>query len=226
MNIAIDLIIVLIMAATIITAVKRGFIVSLFSLVSLIVAFVVALAFCEPLGEYFNDAFVYSYVEPHVADLIDSEGIEKIESDAVGAMLDNLPEEIHKAIDVLNIDVEKLIGDIVIAPENIAEILAVKISGLVSKALAFIVLFLAALIILKVVCFVLNALSKLPVLKGINKTFGLLFGIAEAVALGMVIAKAALVICTLIGTAEGDTELLNTIDKTVIARIMLAICPW
>ena len=61
MHIAIDLIIVVIMAAVIIGAAKRGFVSSLFGLATAAISLILSIVFYRELGAYFNEKFVFDF---------------------------------------------------------------------------------------------------------------------------------------------------------------------
>lgn len=226
MHIAIDLIIVVIMAATIFKAAKRGFVVSLFSLLKVVLSLAVALMFYKELGSFISQTFVYSHVEAYVSDFVAGISLESGGSISADVILAKLPEEARKIVDTLGIDIAELLSEFSGIPEEFAEKLSFELSTLLSNALAFVTLFFVSLIALSVVCFVLDIFSKLPVLNGINKIFGFALGVLEAFVLGIIIAKFAVTFCGIYGAIEGDTVFIDVIDKTLIARLLIAICPW
>ena len=59
MYLAIDIILAAVMAAVILNAARRGFIVTLFSLLSTVASVLVAVLFYKELGAYFYDTFVW-----------------------------------------------------------------------------------------------------------------------------------------------------------------------
>ena len=68
MSIAIDLILAIIMLSIIATAVRRGFVVSVFKLLSAVAAVVVAALFYKQLGSFFYDSFVYDKIFASLSD--------------------------------------------------------------------------------------------------------------------------------------------------------------
>ena len=226
MYIAIDIIIVVVMAACIIGAVKNGFIVTLFKLLSAIVALAVAFMFYGELGQYFNEKFVYSATEKYVVDFVADISADSLEALDVDSVMENLPEGVRTAVDMLGIDVADMLNDTVDVPSVLAEQLTEKISGLLSGVLAFAALFFGSLIILSLACIILNAVSKLPVLNGANKLLGFVFGVVEALVLGMVIANVAAALCGAYGAIDEAFVFTKVAENTYVAKFLISICPW
>ena len=226
MYIAIDIIIVAVMAACIIGAVKNGFIVTLFKMLSAIVALVIAFVFCGQLGAFFYDSFAYSmtydYISEFIGDVVANPSA-IIDADAV---ISGLPEGVRSAVDLLGIDVADMIDGAVGVPSEIAELLSTEIATVISNVLAFVALFFGSLIVLFVVRLILDGISKLPVLNGANKFLGLLIGAVEALVIGMVIANVAATLCSAYGAINESFEFVKVAENTVIAKFLIMICPW
>lgn len=226
MFIAIDLIIVVIMAAVILNAVKRGFISSLFGLLTAAVSLVVATMFYNELGMYINENFVFDAIEERFVEFLNTTIAEKGGEIGAQAILDSLPSDIVSLMDTFGIDINNIFDGLGTLPEEIAAALAAELSAALSNAIAYAALFLAAYILLSLVCGLLNLIAKIPALHKINKFFGLVFGIGEALVLGIIIAKLAVAICGVYGSLAGDTTLSGVIDQTYVAKFLLSICPW
>ena len=156
MSIAIDIIIVAVMAATVYKAAKKGFVVSLFSLVRVLLSLAVAFFFYKELGAYFNDTFVYASVKPYVFDYVEAAAVENGGVITAELLVSKLPAELASAVDTLGIDIKGVLGNIEGIPAAFASKLAVEISSAVAGVLAFAALFFATLILLAVLCFVLD----------------------------------------------------------------------
>ena len=222
MYLAIDIVLVAVMAATLFKAAKRGFIGSLFSLVTVAVSIIAAMMFYKELSVYINDAHIYKPVEEYVLSLIADTVAEN------GGTFDfsALPEGIFTAADAIGVDINEMLVDFSGEAETFAVSLAVKIAATVSNILAFVIIFLAAFIVLKLVSLLLDIVAKLPVLHGLNKTLGILFGAVEAFVLGMIIASVAVSLCGVYGAINNDAAFLEVAEKTVVAKFLLSICPW
>lgn len=226
MFIAIDLIILVIMAAVIIKAAKRGFISSLFGLLTAAAALVVAIMFYKELGIYINENYVFNAIEPRIVEFVKTTLIEKGGDLGAEAIRNSLPSDVVSLMDTFGIEIGNIFDGLGTVPEDIAATIATELSLALSNAIAYAVLFLVAFVSLSLVCWLLNLIAKIPVLNKINKFFGIVFGIGEALVLGVIIAKLAVAICGVHGSLTGDTALSGVIDQTVVAKFLLSICPW
>jgi len=225
MFIAIDLIIIAIMAAVIISAAQRGFVSSLFGLVTAALSLIAAIVFYRELGAYINEKFVFDEIEPRLVGFINSIIADKSEV-STETLLNALPGDIVSLMNTFGIDVEGLLQGITSAPGELASVIAAELSLALANAIAFGALFLAAFVVLSLICLILNLIFKLPLLKGINKVLGVIFGIVEALVLGIIIAKLAVALCGVYGSLSGDSAMTGIIEQTVVAKFLLSICPW
>ena len=222
MFIAIDLIIAAVTVAVIYKAVKRGFVSSLFGLLSVIISLITAFIFHKELGIYLNDTYIHAAIEPKLVGFI--KGTVEKEGDAI--LSEALPEGLLTLMKTFGIESENFFETLGNAPEMLAKTLAKELSLALSEAIAFGVLFLAVFLALSLLCLLLNLLAKIPVLKSFNTLLGLLLGIGEALVLGIIIAKLAVALCGVYGTITNDTALSGVVDQTYIAKFLLDICPW
>lgn len=225
MYLAIDVVLIAVMAAAVFKGVKRGFVKSLFSLLTVVVSIILAVMFYKELSVYINDEFIYepinSYISRIVADAASNGGT--LDGDSI---VDSLPDGLRTVSDVLGINLDDKVNGLSGVPEDIANDISAQFSKAVSDVTAFVCVFFVSFIALGVLCYVLDTFAKLPVLHGINKTFGLLFGVCEAFILGVLIAKAALSICGVYGTVNNDPAFLEAAEKTVVAKFLLSLFPW
>ena len=87
------------------------------------------------------------------------------------------------------------------ASDAIANPVAVTISNCIAFILIFAVVFLA----LVIVTAILDAVFHLPVLNGVNKAFGLIFGVAEALLFAWVISYVAAAAVRALGSVDPNT---------------------
>lgn len=226
MYIAIDLIIVAIMAATIIGAARRGLILSLFKLLSTIVSLAVALMFYKELGAFFYDLFVYDGTVKYVQKVVEDIAREAANPLNEEIILSKLPEGIRNAVELMNIDIGEIIEGLAGEPSLIAEKLASELASILSGVVAFAALFFLSLIALGILGFFLDKLSKLPVINETNKILGFAFGVIEAFVLGLVISNIAASFCSAYGAFNEDFAFAQVADKTFVARFFISIYSW
>ena len=81
------------------------------------------------------------------------------------------------------------------------------------------------LILLSLVCLILDALCKLPLLKGTNRLLGLVLGVCEALLVGAVITAIASALLGAYGGMHPDFADADAIDRTYLARLLLRLIP-
>ena len=229
MYLAIDIILAVIMAAVIFDAVRRGFIVTLFRLLSTIASVVVAILFFQGLGAYFYAVFVFDNIRSLAEQAIADMGA----SVDVSALPAELPEDLRAAAEMLGVDVTELSqyipGGTEMGMDAIAETVekfAVSLSTSIANILAFAALFFGTLILLSIVCFILDKLAKLPLLNGTNRFLGFVLGVCEALVLGIVLAHLSSTICSTYGMFNEEFAFAHVAENTYIAKFLLEISPF
>lgn len=232
MAIAIDLILAVIMAATVITAVRRGFIVSVFKLVSAIAAVIVAVMFYKQLGAFFCNGFVYDKVYGALSDWVSNAAQNADGTFDLSGALAGLPEGLQTLLSSVGVDLSALNSGYaglsaasVSAANELCETLSASLAQSLSNLLAFAALFFGALIVLSLVCFVLDKLCNLPLLKGTNRLLGLLFGICEALILGVVITALVSALLTAYGGLNPSFADADAVEHTYIAKFLSGFIP-
>lgn len=233
MYLAIDIILVAVMAAVIFKAAHRGFIVTLFSLLSTVASVLVAVLFYKELGAFFYDAFVFENVAPYISDLAGQAIAETSGTVDVTALINELPEGLRSAVELLGVDFTELAQRAAESAEMnteafsaMADNFAASLSAAVANVIAFAVLFFGALILLNLVCFILDKLAKLPILNGTNKLLGFALGVLEALVLGIVLAHVSATLCSAYGALHEDFAFTQVAENTYVAGFLLAISPF
>ena len=111
------------------------------------------------------------------------------------------------------------------AANSLCETLASALSHLLADILAFAALFFGMLIVLSLVCLILDALCKLPLLKGTNRLLGFAFGVCEALLVGIVITAIAAALLRTYGGLHPDFAEADAIDRTYLAKLLLRFVP-
>ena len=231
MYIAIDVILAAIIAAVVIGAAKRGFIRSVFQLGSTVAAIVIAVIFYKELSVYFCSEFIYEKTAEYIGGFIESFAAELNSATDFSAVTAALPEQIHSTAELLGINIEDVLekyinADSLISTDALRESLSLSVATVISNILAFAALFLGSLIVLNVVCFILDKLSKLPILNGTNRFLGFIFGALEGLVLGIVLAKVMEALCSAYGALNPDFTFTDAANNTYVAKFFIDICPW
>lgn len=187
MSFILDVILLLIAALTIFFAVKNGFVKTVLSALSFLIALIVALVLRAPVVALLEQTPVSEKV---------SEGIETVLSDLVtenasslSTMIEDSGSSLHALLDTAGIEHENLkewladradkSDENLLAP--LAEELTPKLTHALLNVIVFPVLFLLTLIVLKLLSAVLTGLTdRIGALKFANKTLGLIIGILLA----------------------------------------------
>ncbi len=199
MAITLDIIVVAVIVLCVIFGYKNGFVKTVYRLLRTVGSFIVALIFAKPVSYILAETPLFKSIIDGIGDKIQSIelfsheakngiSIEESLTPAAKQMLDNLNislaefgEQISALISTGEQNLKDGVRDYVLTP--IAESL--------SFAIAFILLFLGTAIALKILSVVLEGTLRLVGLEKVNRTFGLVIGLAQ----GFIYA---LVICTLV----------------------------
>ena len=144
---------------------KKGMVKIVLSMVAMVIAYALAAALTIPASMALKSATpVYDTIEESVGKMVkeskvDSTSIEKL----------NLPAQIE----------EKIMEGANDVATGFNEYLVKTISNLILKALTFFILMIVIYIILSIVIKVLDFVAKLPLINSINKSGGLVIGLAK-----------------------------------------------
>lgn len=224
-----DIGVILIFGVCLLVGYCRGFIKSVGRVAAFIGAAIVALLLCETVAGFIFDSFVGPAVQDKVVEGLNSANTSL--SQSVDNALHNLPEFITNALSNQGIkDGGDVLGQLSggsQAPTAMAEritadvVRPVMIS--VIKGISFIVLFFVAMAILLVVVRLLDKIFKLPLLKGVNRTLGLLVGAIT----GVLFVLLAVSVVQVITASSGPDSLITPalIRETVLTRWLFSINP-
>ncbi len=185
MNIILDLAVVAVLAITVFIGYKKGFIKSLMGLASGILALIIAFVFSPTLAALIDDNFikpaVVSVVEEQIVSVIPDNSDMDPES-----LLNDAPAELTEFLSGIGVDVSQWKtylpeqapgdGEGPLSLNSVSQALASPLSRMIASVLAFAVIYIAALIILKIVTAMLDGLFSLPLLKIPNKILGAVIG--------------------------------------------------
>lgn len=185
MSLFLDIAIVLIFAITVFFAAKNGFIKTLISAVSFIVAIIITASFCNPFAEFLKTTPIAESIETATEDKI-TEFILEGAGDT-DALVDGKSSDFNTLLTISGIDKEEIktwYAENVVDVENKESALAKKISepiiDVIATATSIVILFVGTQILLSILSRVLNTLAKLPILRSCNKLLGIILGIILA----------------------------------------------
>lgn len=205
---------------------RAGFVKAVFSLVSTIAVIILTLLLSPIVTEFLqgNEA-ITGGISGKLDDIINLEFIaEEVEDPTDPAsFVDSLslPESIKTALKeaIEKILVEKkeeadvFVGDQLAALEEyICEVL----TNMIINAVGFVITFVVVAVGMAVLCFVLDVLSKLPVIHQLNTLAGIAFGALE----GLIVLWILFVIITMLGSTEFGQTLLTMISESKILSFL------
>lgn len=185
-----DVIAIFIFAFTVISCYHKGFMKAFLGTLKVVFAIIISYVFMPTVSFYFRRGFVEKIITGGVSDRIhslvqafgDGFNLQKLFSD--------MPAEFSDILSRYGADAGKLSerfgGMSAAAEENITELvetITYPVVKSVSNILAYAALFVGSLIVLTVVIWIIGLVMKLPVLRGIDKTLGFVFGFVSALLL-------------------------------------------
>ena len=180
-----DVIILLIIGLTIYFAVKKGFIKTLISAVSFIIAIIVTVALCRPFADILKETAIAKTIETEtqqqITDIILSE------SQEIDALLEGKSEKFNTFVTIAGYDKTELsnwFDENVVDSETAESMLAKKIAepiiNTIAMLLAIVILFLGTQIALWLIALILDFVANLPILKSCNFLLSLVLGVVLA----------------------------------------------
>ena len=226
MSLFIDIIIILAAIAAVYSGIVKGFVKSVMGFVSLLLAIAAAFVFYPTVGGIFEEKFVSGWVsgivETSLSDLIGTGG-QQLE---LSKILADRPEALTEVASRFGIDLDELdkyyaglsSGSDSEAINSLAEHIASPTAHAVSCVLAAIAVFLAALIALKLITFILDMICRLPVLSTLNKLLGLIFGVGSAAVMAWIIANMSVGLIRSLNAVKPDIFNESVINGSVIVK--------
>lgn len=193
---------------------KTGFIKTVFSICSIIIALVLTVWISPMVNNVLrdNDKF-YGYVTERVEKVLPMSDEVK-DSAEQSTYIDELP--LPKSIKEALIKNNTVDAYGTLAIDNFKDYISTYLASVIIKALAFIITFLVILITLLILCTVLNVISKLPVLNQINKTAGLAAGLLQ----GLITVWILFILLTVFGGSAFGQSAFKMIEESEVLSII------
>ena len=207
MAIAIDLIIAAILGISIFFGYKNGLTKSLIKIVSFIIAIIIAAILFKPVSNFIIEK---TEIDDNIKQAVVNLVIKDVEEEGKVKEDTNLPKAM---VDYINESVENTIED---TKTNIVNKSAEKIAETAINVGTAIILFIIARIILLVITALTDILTDLPVIKQLDKTGGVLYGIIKALLIIFVIFA----LISLISPALEKTEIIKSINQSFIGSFL------
>lgn len=193
---------------------KAGFIKTVFSLCSMVVAIILTIWISPTVNDLMKDNDKFrGYITERVEQIVNDE-VEEKKEDSTNQVVDKLPlpkslkESLTKSIETK--DKGKL------PTAKLKDYITEYLVNMIIKSLSFVVTFVAILILLWILCFALNIISKLPILNSVNKTAGLIAGLIH----GLVVVWIFFLLINVFGGTGLGRDALKMIEENVFLSLL------
>ena len=195
MSLAIDIILAVIIILPVILGIKRGFVKTVMGLVSVLIAICVSYILTPYLSPLCRDKIVEPYmrtpVESQIESMLDASG-ETFDTESL-ENLSEIPDVVKNICDTFGIDIQDIKSNEEIDKQSPDQSISDHITELIlsrtAYIIAFISVFIAAAIVLRIITIILCAICKMPILNSINRIAGAVFGFCFGGISAFVIAK-------------------------------------
>lgn len=231
-GIVLDIILVAIVVVSVVYGVRNGFFKSLASFVSGIAALLCAYTFTPMLSLFIQEKFIINNVTESIAKTLAS--VAEAGKTAEGAILYDLSKLLENSqfssiAERAGLVPEKVLegvqGTDYGAVEAAARAVAEPLSRAVAETVAFIAVFILSFAILRLLTHFVGLVFKLPVLKEIDKTLGLVFGAVSALFFVWVFAMTADSLVTALSGIAPSLFTSEMIESSVLCEIFVDLNP-
>lgn len=228
MSLILDIILIAILVIFIVTAVKKGFVLSLLEFVAIIAAFALAFSFSPVVAQGVYDGVVEEAMVQSIEEQIDKNIDASNIAETAELTLSVLPDFIVTLASAAGVNVDEIKATMSTAnlnSGNIANELVEKVAqpivvGILT-AVFFIILAVLLCFVLKIVAKFISKLFDLPLIGNVNKTLGGIIGALKGVVV-------LVFICTILNLvfSNGDGELSNAVNQSFVINILDYVNPF
>ena len=225
MNLIFDGVVLAVAVTAIVLGAKRGFIKSVMGVCTLIAALFVAYAFTPMLSDYIEAQPFIRSVSSSITDTIKSLSANESGTYDLEKLFADMPDAFTQIVDRYKADPEELKQSVpptaeseVHAVDALSDLIAQPVVRVIADVLAFLALFVAAVIVLKLFTWLLDLIFQLPVLKSANTMLGFLFGVIAACVWAWVLSSLAVPLIRAMSSISPDLFRESVVDNTVIVK--------
>ena len=200
MNFLFDVIIIAIIVFTVYRGVSKGFVKAFMNLISLVVAFFAAYYFTPTLATVYNEHIFSEAFCTKVSEVITSVVQKTGDAFNLEKLFNDMPESFSGLLERFGANIGELKSTYASSDataqtlDSLAETIAEPISVSASNALAFLSIFVGALIALAILTWIIDLVFKLPILKTANKFFGFVLGCVCALVYAYIFSEFAVIL--------------------------------
>lgn len=194
---------------------RKGFILSLLDLGSLVITFIVTIKFYPIVSNLLIKTKLYDSITSSIgknlsANPLLSGAVSSPAQISIGEVIKNLPQFVKDLI-------AKMIPNLndIMPMNSIVNTVAPLVAKLIIGGISILLLFIAVRLLLKLVSMVIKRIKKPPVIKRIDKLLGIVVGVAE----GLLIVYIAMAVIILLGALPVFKPVLDALDKSLFAYL-------
>ncbi len=219
MEYIVDILILVVFGAIVISSVKKGFFKSLFELAGTLISLVIARALSEGFAPQVFDSFVRKGAQAYLSNALGEVGTKDYALQAQEA-LNSIPEALNGIMNLMGIDKAAMLEKIQSADlggANLIESLMTSVVEPVATAVLqfvlFIILAVAVGFVLKIVVRLLDGIiKKLPAVKQLNSALGAVFGVLR----GIIIVAIISMLIGIVASFIGNKTFIEIVNNSII----------
>lgn len=232
----IDLLLIAVFIVIVLLAAKKGFIRGIIGLVGNIVAAAVAFLFSSSLGSYINNNFLYQPMRQWVVNSLSptAQGTTASIADLnFDELFSDMPQFFSNLLKTLGLDGGQLAEQYTAmkasgeeeAKSAVIDLMVQPMSDLCSRIIAFVIIFVLALVAIRIIVWLLDFIVELPVLRQINKAGGIVLGVLNGLFFVFIIAGILNMSLGYIMKDKTSDEINQITENTIIYKNLNAINP-
>lgn len=239
MSLALDIILVITIAGAIINGLRKGLIRSAIDFAGCILALILAFNLSVSFGQYIGSTYIAPPVKKSIsAELVktvqDQQNNQDIKVPDISKILNDSPDYIKKMMESAGISTQKVIDEVGApsATTTLDEYVGKFVDGIINpvadtigRLIAFVIIYFAVIILVKILSFALGFLTKLPVIKQFDKAGGVIFGIINGVFIVFVLCAALNAVLPIIQNDSKGALNDKAIENTSAFKIFYNINP-
>ena len=223
MRFGLDIVFVALMILFAVSGWRKGFIRACADFLGAVLAMIGAAILSAPAAQWVYDTFFHTALTEKIAVSITGLGA----SDAVRTVFGSFPEVIRRGLLAAGITEGSVMAQLQGSTLDVAESITLAISPMLVnfiRVLAMLVLFVVLLVLIHGIATLLNGLFELPILKGLNRMLGVVFGILLAVVV-IWVALASVQSLLPLMKPEWQNRISQALDSSMFFSVLYAFNP-
>ena len=232
----IDLLLIAVFVIAILLAARKGLVRGIIGLIGNVVAVVVAFMFSGSLGSYINSNFLYQPMRQWVINMLSptSGGTTASISDLnFDELFSDMPQFFSEILKHLGLNSSQLaesyssmkVNGVEEAKSAVIDMMVSPMADICGRVIAFVVIFILALIAINIIVWLLDFVVELPILRQINKIGGIVLGAINGILFVFILAGVINISIGYIMNDRTAEEIDKIEESTVIYKTVNSIKP-